>query len=334
MLILRTQSDISGYELPFVNEVEINSSWDNLTDTATFVMPKNVNFKRDGVELFEFAKGANAIFKRGDSVDLLAGYDGGIDMVGLTSRFKGYISRIIPALPVDMTFEDDMYLFKQAKVGKYSEAEITLGKALSDIIPDNITVVNQDINIGFLRIEDPNTTIAGVLKHLKDKRGITSYFRNGVLYSGFAYITEHPGGAPITHVFDARKNIIDADSLEYKNADDSLVNLTVISIYPNNTKIEVKAGDENGDKRTIYVYDVPESDLQDRADQELLKFQYDGFRGSFETFLEPQVRHGDAVQLIDDRISDRNDVYLVKGVTTRYGMGGGRQIIELDRRVE
>lgn len=332
MLILRTNSVISGYEFNFVNEVEITSSWDNMTDSVSFIIPKDVNFFRDGVLLENFARGESAIFKRGDAVQLLAGYDGGIDTTGLTERFAGFISDVVPDLPVKLRFEDDMYQLKQIKVGKYSKKNLTINSVLNDIMGD-IPFVGDDRNIGYLRIKDPNTTIAGVLKHLKDKQGVTSYFRDGVLYAGFPYITEHPAGPPITHVFDARVNIINGDSLVYKNEDDSLVNLTVISIYPDNSKVEVKAGDEDGDKRTIYVYDVPEADLQDRADQELLKFQYDGFRGSFETFLEPQVKHGDAVTLIDDRVSDRNDTYLVKSVVTRYGMGGGRQIIELDRRI-
>lgn len=331
MLILKNQSEISGYVFNFVNDVEITSSWDNLTDTSLFIMPKNVNFFRDGKELLNFAKGDDAIFKSGDAVKLLAGYEGGIGTVGLTNRFDGYVSSIVPNLPVEMRFEDEMYQLKQKKVGKYSKKNLTINQVLVDIMPSNIPFQGDDRNIGYLRINDPNTTVAGVLKHLKEKQGVISYFREGKLFSGFAYINEHPSGAPTTHVFSARVNIINGDNLIYKNANDSLVNLTVVSIYPDNTKIEVKAGDDQGDKRTIYIYDVPEVDLQARADQELLKFQYNGFRGTFETFLEPQVKHGDAVQLIDDRIEDRNDTYLVKSVVTKYGINGGRQIIELDR---
>ena len=337
MLILKNDSFISGYNLDFVHEVEINSSWDNLTDTATLVIPKKLVFKRDGQVVDNIVKGNDPIFNIGDSGVLSAGYDGGIRFSGVTERFKGFISDVKPNLPIDMRLEDRMYKLKQKKVGIYSKKNLTISAVLKDIISDDLGVsdiISDDRNIGYLRIKDPNTTVAGVLEHLKKTQGVISYFRGDTLVSGFAYITENPAGSPNNLIFDARKNIIDGSNLEFIKNDEYNINLTVISIYPDNTKIEISVGDDEGDKRTIYVYDVPKVDLQSRADQELLKFKYEGFRGSFETFLEPEVKHGDSVTLIDDKITDRNDTYLVKSVTTRYGVSGGRQVIELDRKID
>ena len=333
MLILNSRTNIDGYVLDFVHEVEITSSWDNLTDTATLILPKKIVFKRDGVVTDNIVSSDNPIFRVGKFCDLLAGYSGGINTDGLENRFTGYITDVRPKFPMEIMLEDEMYNLKQIKVGQYSKKNLTLKQLLTDIMPDNVPFVADDRNIGYLRIKDPNTTVAGVLKHLKDKQGIISYFRDFTLFCGFAYTTEQDyldeEKEPI--IFDARKNIINSDDLTYRKEGQYKVRVKVVSIFDDNTKIEVEVGEEGGDNFTIYVYNVPEKDLQERAENELKKFNYTGFKGTFETFLEPQVKHGDLVQLVDDRISDKNGVYLVKSVVTRYGMGGGRQIIELDR---
>lgn len=335
MLILNTQSNIAGYNFDFVHEVEIASSWDNLTDTARLIIPKKIIYKRNGVELENITRGKDSIFRVGDAVDLAAGYSGGINTSGLEVRFKGYITSVNPKFPIEMTLEDEMYQLKQIKVGVYSKKDLTLKQVLTDILPAKYQgFIADDRNIGYLRIKDPNTTVAGVLRHLKETQGIQSYFRNGVLVSGFAYTNKDPDNADrneITAIFDARKNIINADNLEFKNKDQYKVKVKVVSIFPDNTKIEEEVGEDGGDNYTIYVYNIQQKDLRDRAEAELKKFNYTGFKGTFETFLEPKIKHGDTVKLIDDRITDMQGVYLVKSVTTRYGVNGGRQIIELDR---
>lgn len=333
MLILKNSSNISGFDLDFIHEVEINSSWNNLTDSARVVIPKKITYKKNGVFIDEIVRGENPIYNIGDSAVLNAGYAGGIGNTILTERFRGFISDVSPKLPIEMMLSDEMYLLKQQKVGSYSKKDLTLTQLLSDIMPSDIPFTSDDRNIGYIRIKDPNTTVAGVLKHLKDKQGIISYFRDGTLISGFSYITENPSQVFDEIVFDARVNIVDDSNLIYNKEEEYKINLTVVSIYPDNSKEQVRVGDESGDKRTIYVYDIPKTELEDIANEELKKFKYEGFRGSFVTFLDPIVKHGDAVTILDNRVSDRNGTYLVKSVTTNYGMGGGRQTIELDRRV-
>ena len=71
--MLRLQSKITftsktdGTEIvfDFVNEVEIETSYENLTDTAKITIPRKLNF--DGKPI---AVGVDSIFKRGDSVKI------------------------------------------------------------------------------------------------------------------------------------------------------------------------------------------------------------------------------------------------------------------------
>ena len=332
MLILNNYSAISGYDINFINEVVIESSWDTLTDRATMIFPRNVIFKKDGEVVGNLARG-NSVFNPGDVAVLSAGYSGGIKTNGQTERFNGYISKITPKLPIEVSMEDSMYLLKQKRIGKYSKSKITLSGLLSDFGISKFTA--DDRQLGYVRIADPNTTVAMMLDHLKRTQGIISYFRGDELISGFAYTTEkakYPERRK-NIILDSSVNIIDDSGLEYVKKGAYNISLKVVCIYPDNTKIEKEVGAPGGDNRTIYVYDIPEADLKRIAEEELQKFDYEGFRGKLVTFLEPQIKHGDTVTIKNDVITDKPGTYLVKSVTTTYGYGGGRQIVELDRAV-
>jgi hypothetical protein len=83
----------------------------------------------------------------------------------------------------------------------------------------------------------------------------------------------------------------------------------------------------------MYFYNISQATLKQLANEALEKLKYEGFRGSFTTFLQPWVKHGDAIKLIDSRIPDRNGVYLVRQVVANFSMAGGRQEITLDRKI-
>jgi len=53
----------------FVHSIEIDSSYENLTDTCKIVIPRKLVF--EGLDLFT---GDNPIFKRGDKIEVSLGY--------------------------------------------------------------------------------------------------------------------------------------------------------------------------------------------------------------------------------------------------------------------
>ena len=81
MKILRSQIIINNYLFDFVNQVDINSSWDMLTDTATIIIPKKITFEGKPI-----VAGSNSLFKRGDKVEINLGYGNNLNKV-----FTGYI---------------------------------------------------------------------------------------------------------------------------------------------------------------------------------------------------------------------------------------------------
>jgi hypothetical protein len=69
------------------------------------------------------------------------------------------------------------------------------------------------------------------------------------------------------------------------------------------------------------------------AFEQLKKYYYNGFKGTFTTFGIPFVKFGDNVKLIDRKLPERNGLYKVKSIKYSGGIGGIRQQIELDFRI-
>lgn len=331
---------IGKFNIDYVHEVEVISTWENFTDTCKITFPRKLNwFGSESSYSKLITNGKNSLFKRGDYVEVNLGYDG-----ILKNRFTGQLVRIHTKDPLEFECEDKMYLLKQTVTKKYffkpvAGSTFKLKKLLSDILPIDPQTVKQvpftcvDLDLSDFKIE--RATIAETLDYLKKSFGLSSFFQDGILSVGFAY---NPSQAALQRrsKFSFTENIIDND-LDYIRDGDIAVKVRAVSITSSRSpvsKIEREYGDSNGETRTLYFYNVPESQLASLANEQLSKLTYEGFRGSFTTFLEPLVKHGDAIDIIDPIIPDRSGTYLVRKVVTKFGVEiGGRQIITLDRKL-
>jgi hypothetical protein len=203
-----------------------------------------------------------------------------------------------------------------------------------------------DTTLGPFRISNAST--AQILDKLKgDPYGFFSYMKDGVLNVGLAY----DAGQGKEFNFDFERNII-SDSLEYMRDDDVKVAIKAVSIDRENKKkesyvyfggLQYVAGSgeavvgttapANSDIRTLYFYNTPQADIIAAAKRKLTEIIYEGYRGSFVTFGEPVVKHGDKVILKSRKFPERDGKYIVKGVENSGGVGGNRQTIELDAKV-
>jgi hypothetical protein len=110
--MLRLTSEIFIYtaqgkiSIPGVESVEINSSYEELTDTCSIVIAKKVSWQ--GKPLVE---GANALFKRGDKIEVYLGYDFDNQL-----EFTGYIRDIKPSGNLELICEDAMFLLKKQQL--------------------------------------------------------------------------------------------------------------------------------------------------------------------------------------------------------------------------
>lgn len=314
MYFLSSDIRVGQYTFKGVVNVEIQSSWEELTDTCIITIPRKLRFKNKNI-----AVGQDPLFKRGDKVEVNLGWNG-----NNSTRFTGYVRTIKIGTPITIICEDEAFLLKQgAKTVSFENP--TLKQLLDAVLPTGTKYHALGMNLGQFRIK--NATPAKVLDELRRSFGLFSFFINKELYVGFPYPPETPNKV---WKFAFQKNII-SDNLDYRRKEDIKVKVKAISMKPDNSKIEVEVGDSNGDLRTFHHYNLSEKELRKVAEEDLKRIAYSGWKGDFLTFGQQPVIHGDIVELEDDKL-DRKGRYLVKKVVVSFGVDGFRRTIYLDRQ--
>ncbi|HTF18158.1 MAG TPA: hypothetical protein VK658_08810 [Chryseolinea sp.] len=318
MLVLSSEVHIGSYIFKQIGQVEINSSYETLTDTCTITIPRKLSFKGKSVFVDK-----DALFNKGDKVVVKLGY--GYDNKQIV--FTGFVTRIESGIPTKIFCEDSAYLLKETKPFNLSYPKLSLDQLLKDILPSGIQYkLPGEITLGKARFT--KVTASQILKYLSDKFSINGWFRDSTLYMGLNYFPE----LQKEHNFHFQKHVID-NSLEFVKSEDVKFSVKATSILPDNSKIEVVKGDLEGTERTIHFYNVDKATLEERANKALTDFKFDGYAGSFTTFGQPNVQHGDIVNLTDNFFKERSGRYIVKAVQTTFGTSGFRQAIELAERV-
>lgn len=324
---LTSHITIGNENFDFLVNCDISQSIETLTDTCKITLPRKLKWVGKNISLDE-----TPVFKRGDAVKVMLGYDGLLKV-----NFLGYVKKIGSGIPVELFCEDEMFSLKVKPI-THSYPSVTLRQLLKEQLPSNISYIipegEKEINLAKLRIT--NASMAKVLEEIKSNYGLYSYFRNiednndvkSVLYSGLAYWTDHRN----SYNFEYKRNIIDS-SLQYIKADEARIKIKAVSILDNNQKHELEFGDEDGEIRTVLRYGISKQELKVYAEQEYERFKFDGLRGSFITFGEPKCEKGDIAVITGDT-AHPDGKYLIKAITKSFGINGYRQTIELDTKIE
>jgi len=326
MFNLNSKITIGTYVFDFVTDITIKSSWTYLTDICTIIIPKKINFNGKPI-----TNGTNSIFHNGQRVKIELGYNG-----VYATYFDGYVKTVNPSLPITIECEDLMYIFK-TKSFSASFKDTTLLQLVNYIISQYtsstlwpaLTVSKQIPSIDLGKIRLKNVTGAQVWDMLRKDYGINSFIRDGMLYVGLAYYPSLQ--QTVSYAFE---DVIIENDLLFQNASDVKIKLKVVNINTlTNKQTNFEVGDGDGEERTYYVFDMPDSSLATIGNNELPKYKYTGFEGSFTTFLMPQARHQYVCNLSSSAVPERNGNYLIKEVETRFGIDGGRQTITVDQRL-
>lgn len=326
--MFRLHSEITVNNVTFKGciSVEINTSWQNLTDTCIIELPNN--FQRGGKNI---TVGDDGFFKRGDKIEVKLGY-----FPNLTTEFIGYIRRIYVDNVIKIEAEDASFLLKQSTVTK-SFASTTLANLMDEII--TIDHEQSEANLGAFRIT--KATPIAVLEELKKTYGLISYIRNETLRVGLAYYADE--GDEL--IFDLENNVVSND-LEYIDASELILTVEGTSIqkdgsvltryaYYSNGIIALSSDDpKQGASETLsFKSEISKSELDFYTENKLKARISTGTRGSFTAFLEPSVKHGDRVKIRSRKFPEKEGTFLVKGVVKTFGLNGGRQEITLDTQV-
>lgn len=359
MLILNgeiefTDNQGQGITVRNPSEIQIDSTYQNMTDTCTITMPSKFYIRNRLVDAFKspaqtISQGENRLFRLGDQVDVRLSYVGQHkdelqDDNALV--FQGFIREINNDSPLKIICDDYMYLLKK------SRANISIKKdaTIKEIVDKLLTKAGwNDVGDGFYGINlpngyhaievkytDPNMTygkllvtgkpsIASVLDKLKSFK---FFFKGRTLWVTLPQTSSLPDREE--HKLDYERQIIE-DDLFYKTDEDVLFRVLARSFVNNNEYREVNVGPEEGELRTFYAPSgLNEKDLKLFAEEELNKLRFTGFKASFITFGDPIIRHLDTVEIVREKFPEQGvGRFIVDRVVTEFGFGGFRQEVYL-----
>ena len=309
MKLVNTYITIGNLEFDFVNSIEVDSSWMDLTDTCELKLPSNLKLNKNTLK---------DLIKKGDQVLVQVGYDNALQTV-----FEGYLTDIKPSTPIELRCEDLMWKIKQTRVNRNFPGG-KLIDFLQEVLP-GIEIDSFDIEISSFRAS--NISGAKLLDSIKGEFGLQCFIRNNQLVVGKRYDPDNAS----EHVFKIDFNMV-SDDLEYRAKEDVRLLVKAISNNEDGTKTEIELGDPDGDQNTLNFYNLSKEELRKLATRELDRLKYDGWRGSFVAFGEPIVKHGDIATLIHEDQSDKTGQYYIDGAVTSSGVNGLRQTIKLGAR--
>lgn len=339
-VLLTCQVKVGDLTYTEVSGVEIVSSWKELGDTANLKLFGWVQeVEADGTLVGPLRK-VEDIVAVGDPVEIRLGYDG-----QLRTEFKGYVAEVKLTVPFELRCEDEYWHLKRSPVNR-SWANTTLHSLLRDLAklvkPAGTQLVlgpgmdKRDLQIEGFRAD--RTTVADVLKKVKENYLVCAYFRNGKLFVGLPYTefttaTAQEGDGSLA-LYGFQQNVV-SDDLSYKRKEDVRIKGKVVAMHSNGKKTTTDAGDADGEERTITLRtdQTDKVKLKSMAQSQLDSFKYDGYRGSLTSFGVPAVVHSGIADLLDVRYPQRAGRYLVDKVTTTFGPEGFRRKVELGKRV-
>ena len=292
--------------------VKITGDTSSLQDTCVVSLARNTKWKGE----------ARIPLRRGDAVKVWLGYDGELKL-----RFIGQVQEVSAKTPTTLTCIDGMMKLQQLASVKSSYRSCDLKQLLDEQIRGAVEYeLSGTVNIGQYRVTA--TTVAGVLRDLKENYGVTSAF---VVADGRELLkvwTVYPGMRELAGRLEEGKNII-SNQLTYRRAADIQVKVTGVSIQADGSRISYTEGE--GEQREIYRYGLSLAELKAAVRDEIERLKWDGLSGSFVTFGEPEVEKTDVVELKTESVEYGR--YQVKGVNVDFGQGGYRQRVELGRRI-
>ena len=337
MKVLVSQIKIGDFAFDYVTNLVIESSWNTFTDTAIITLPNK--FIRDNKVIFA---GTNNLFKRGDVVEINIGY-----FPNLQRRFTGFMNNIRPGTPLVLECEDPMWLLKQINLVSKKFTNVTIKEVIEYATAglENLTIEfdDKDAKIGDFKVDNKGFVNAvTVFEVLKKQFGYNIYFQDGILQ--VRILNSILSLDKTAHVMDTEFNIIE-DNLTFQRDDDVGMVVRFDSKQKDNSVITLFGFKEKGEtviSRTpkqggiVNSWKVPELSedlIKQLITRNIDKYIWEGFQGSFMTFLEPTIEHSDRIDYIDPRLPEKDGRYLIKTVVTTFGVDGGRQIVELRNKV-
>ena len=293
------------------------------SDTATITLPAIAMLKTTGDVYKRVETGLQ--FSEGLKVDIACGYNGNNPM-----RFRGFIRRINPKIPLELECEGYSYQLRKMQNfnGSY-KAGINLKTILNDLVRATDIKLSQaipDITID-TALSFPNLKGTEVLDWFKEKMLMTVHFNFNELYVGLAETQNNKAVK-----FRLGWNVVQDDELKFNDKRELADVKIVIGQKGKDGKNESSSEADNDNKnlkRLTLPVRVDKATMNKIADDQKKKIQSRGYEGAFTAFLLPDVEPGMAVEIQDTKYPTRSGKYFVEATEGDYSTSGGRQKIKI-----
>lgn len=308
-IVFHANARRAAIELRQVSSVEISTSVQDVCQSATITLPRNIPAFQNN----ELKK----LIRRGDEVSIALGYDGDLREV----EFAGFATRVGADVPVVIECRDRLWKVLQEPFHKaYKNASIPV--VLNDLVGSAYKQQAMDATVGPIRVVKGKK--GDVFKALKDEFGLVTYLKGDTVFCGVLFDAQAR-----TATYDIARNVKSSD-LKYRTADEVSLKVTAKSSRRDGSHIEVTVGDPDGEARSLNYYGIAtKAELEKLAKVDMERFKFDGYEGGVKSFGIPICQHGDKVRLTSSDHPERNGTYLAESVTITFGPEGFERDIKL-----
>lgn len=313
---------IGSYKVNTLKSVSVKRSVEQLSDTATIVLPGT---------LVNEALEVNDKIKRGDAVSIDLGYDG-----YMNHEFSGYVKSInTDDNDIRIECEDELYLWDvSVQDAQYGDKKSISLKELLQKIALQVNPkykIECDYSFTYSRFTVSGATAIDVLKKIQDETKANIYFEGNTLHIHPIYGDDSWSGRLVK--YDMSINIISAD-LKYKKSEDQKIRIEVERKMPNGDTLKDAYGPEGGRVVKKVTTSEDRGSLSAIAQSEYNLWCYDGYEGSLTGWLIPFCQPTDRVEIIDHSNLYKKGRYYVIATDVEFSSGGGRRKVTIGRKVQ
>lgn len=314
----------------FAEKIDIISSRDNFTDTATIMIPQK-------------DKQWDELISINDVVTVKAGFL----LYDETQIFNGYITSVEEADgTIILKCEDEAFQYKQVSLQDKQLKNQSLKSLIEFYYKGETNLL--DVKIGTWRV-GKNATFVDLLNELNQKFGFKCYWQTSqltglpVLYIGTAK------DASKRIIFDYDLNIeLGGDSIELKKDDSYSTVVHGVSPQRNGTNIEIYAyfkdpiikdkivittAKPNGNINELKIPNLTKAELTELCKIRLKSSFVNAVGGSISGIQHLGYEHGDEAELKNFENVEKNGIYDIIAVTYAIDANGFTQVAEIGDKI-
>lgn len=346
---------IAGNLVQTVVSVKTNNDSQHIGAYCDLVVPLNcrIEYNNPNNEKVYLTDIPTNLFKSGDSVEIIAWYDG-YDKITV---FKGFVYDFIEGMPLTIKCLDYIYFFNLGIFGNQritttnpSGKKITgfgtgvhyktitlknLAQNIIDFVNQSMQIANNlatpvnlilpTIDLTLVNLTFIEMSPAAILEWIKKEIGLNISLFDNQLYINVASNTTN------LVKYNTGRNVIKS-GMQKADASFQKIKVKAWFINEDGTKSSIEVGDTiNGICRDVFFYRIPKDlTLYNKlANEALLKYSQHKYNGSIETLLYPEVNLFDKCEYTDIRYPNRDGNYVCIGQNFDIGPQGFHRKLKL-----